>query len=50
MIVVEMPERGTLLKISNDSTYQTVTIHCKDVDQTEEFALKIVNKVLNIEE
>lgn len=50
MIVVEMPERGTLLKISNDSTYQTVTIHCKDVDQTEEFALKIVSKVLNIEE
>ena len=50
MIVIEMPERGTLLKISNDSTYQTITIHCKDADQTEEFALKIVSKILNIEE
>ena len=50
MIVIEMPERGTLLKVSNDSKYQTVTIHCKDVDQTEEFALKIVGKFLNIEE
>lgn len=50
MYVIELPEKGTRIRVTNDSIYRSIDIHCNTVDQMEEFALKIVEKVLKTDD
>lgn len=37
---------GRCIKISDDTTYQEVTIYCDNVDQANEFAIKLTVELL----
>ena len=50
MKTIEIAERGGRLKITDDKTYQEVTIYTRDEDQLEKFVLKLVTVLLKGEE
>lgn len=46
MKTIEIAEKGDRLKITDDKTYQEVTIYTRDNDQLEELVLKLVPVLL----
>ena len=50
MKTIEIAERGGRLKITDDKTYQEVTIYTRDEDQLEKLVLKLVPVLLKGEE
>lgn len=50
MKTIEIAERGGRLKITDDRTYQEVTIYTRNEDQLNELVLKITIKLLKGEE
>lgn len=50
MKTIEIAERGGRLKITDDRTYQEVTIYTKDEDQFNELVLKLTIELLKGEE
>ena len=47
MKTIEIAERGGRLKITDDRTYQEVTIYTRDEDQLNELVLKLTIELLN---
>lgn len=37
---------GRVIKVSDDNTYQDVTIYCDNVDQTNELIIKLIAELL----
>ena len=50
MKTIEIAERGGRLKITDDRTYQEVTIYTKDEDKLNELVLKLTIELLKGEE
>ena len=50
MKTIEIAERGGRLKITDDRTYQEVTIYTRNEDQLNELVLKITIELLKGEE
>lgn len=50
MKTIEIAERGGRLKITDDRTYQEVTIYSRDEDQLNELVLKLTIELLKGEE
>ena len=50
MKTLEIAERGGRLKITDDRTYQEVTIYTRDEDQLNELVLKLTIELLKGEE
>lgn len=50
MKTIEIAERGGRLKITDDRTYQEVTIYPEDEDQLNELVLKLTIELLKGEE
>lgn len=50
MKTIEVAERGDRLKITDDRTYQEVTIYARDEDQLNELVLKLTIELLKGEE
>lgn len=50
MKTIEIAERGGRLKITDDHTYQEVTIYTRDEDQLNELVLKLTIELLKGEE
>ena len=50
MKTIEIAERGERLKITDDRTYQEVTIYTRDEDQLNELVLKLTIELLKGEE
>ena len=50
MKTIEIAERGGRLKITDDRTYQEVTIYPQDEDQLNELVLKLTIELLKGEE
>lgn len=46
MKTIEIAERGGRLKITDDRTYQEVTIYSRDEDQLNELVLKLTIELL----
>ena len=46
MKTIEISERGGRLKITDDRTYQEVTIYTRDEDQLNELVLKLTIELL----
>ena len=50
MKTIEIAERGGRLKITDDKTYQEVTIYSRDEDQLNELVLKLTIELLKGDE
>lgn len=50
MKTLEIAERGGRLKVTDDRTYQEVTIYTRDEDQLNELVLKLTIELLKGEE
>ena len=50
MKTIEISERGGRLKITDDRTYQEVTIYTRDEDQLNELVLKLTVELLKGDE
>ena len=50
MKTIEIAERGDRLKITDDRTYQEVTIYSRDEDQLNELVLKLTIELLKGDE
>ena len=50
MKTIEIAKRGGRLKITDDKTYQEVTIYTRDEDQLNELVLKLTIELLKGEE
>ena len=46
MKTIEIAERGGRLKISDDKTYQEITIYTRDEEQLNELVLKLIIELL----
>jgi hypothetical protein len=46
MTTIEISERGTRIKLTNDRTYQEVVIYARDEDQLDELVLKLTTELL----
>lgn len=50
MIVVSLGERCPRIKITNERTFEEVTIECRDYDEEKKLLIDLVTELLNKED